>query len=171
MVKRLLAPFLIAGMACLTFAADPALAQSSNAPTAAAAKPASQEDINTYAWMGAVNFCVLNQAKVAVDVALPASAEMMSAVIAAKHGRKIANANNAQPLSNEMLFNGSLANVLESINNLCYSKLNAKDKAQIDTIIAQFKQAAANQTGGKTTPSAPASSSVKPATGTGAAKP
>lgn len=166
MLKRLLAPFLVAGMTALTFAAEPGLAQTMT-PNAAAApvKPATQEDINTYAWMGGVNFCVLNQAKVSVDIALPAAAEMMSAVIAAKHGRAIANANNGQPLSNEMLFNGSLANVLESISNICYSKLNAKDKAEVDNIIAQFKAAAAKQApaSGSTTAPKPRSGATAPA--------
>lgn len=159
-VSRLIAQFLIAGVAALTFVAEPAMAQSNSAtPTQSAAKPATQEDINTYAWMGGVNFCVLNQSKVSVNIALPASAEMMTAVIAAKHGRAIANANNGQPLNNEMLFNGSLANVLERINNICYSKLNPKDKAEIDNIISQFRAAAAKQTPSSNTTTTPKSNS------------
>ncbi len=168
MKQRLLATLIISSITLSGVLAGPAHAQGTqpmgtNAPSLkmAAAKPASQDDINTYSMMGAVNICILNSSKVSFDVAVPAAAEMVASVIIQKHGGVIAGANNNQPLSSQMVLNGSVINVVARVQEACMTKLGVADQKKVKDLLAQVEQASQQpQPAGQ-----PAAGTAKPAAG------
>ena len=150
MIKPFVALLASAGFALSLSLAAPAFAQSQagNSQSQPPTKPASQEDVNTYAWMASINTCILNQAQVDIDKSLPAAAEMMTAVIVTKHGGIIQGANNNQRLTDEMIFNGSIINVVTRVKAACYNKLSPAEQKKVDAVISQVEKLTKGQSTG-----------------------
>lgn len=119
---------------------QPVLAQA-----AAATKPATQEEVNTYTTMGAVASCDLAvRQKVPLTKSLPATSSMVAYILLNRHGGQIVGVGN-QKLSDEQLFQGSFLQIVGGVRRGCYDRLDASDKKEVDTILAQLEKAAQNQ--------------------------
>ncbi len=127
-------------------AAQRAMAQ--GAP-AVATKPASQQDVNVYSQMGAINVCVLNTSKIGFDKSLQASLEMIMPVLEGLHGGVIQGVNNGNKLSRDQLVNGMGAQILLRVQQMCGSKLSAADKKTLDGVVSQIRKNSPSQSGGK----------------------
>ena len=140
---------LLAGSLAFGSLGTPAAWAQAKAPAAAApaAKPATQQDLDVYSQMGAINICVLNNVKVGLDKSLPASTEMMVSVLLGMHGGVIQGANNNQKLSNNQLANGAIINLAARVQGLCLDKLSDADKKTITDIIAQAQKQLNGQKG------------------------
>jgi hypothetical protein len=118
-----------------------AVAQSAppKAPAAAAAsKPATVEEVNTYMTMSAINLCALSQQKVPFKAALDGSVSMVASVLTEKHGSRLVGSSN--PLSREQIIN---ATVIESVlrsDRFCGTRLPADWRKEYDTLLAQIRK-------------------------------
>lgn len=144
----------------------PVLAQAA-APAAAATKPATQQDLDVYSQMGAINICVLNSNKVGLDKSLPAATDMVASVLMGFHGGVIQGANNNQKLNNNQLANGAIINLAARVQVLCLDKLSEVDKKTITDILAQAQKQFAGQgsgaaSGGSAAPAPAPAAGAKP---------
>jgi hypothetical protein len=116
------------------------------APGAAASKPATVEEVNTYMTMSAINLCALSQQKVPFKAALDGSVSMVASVLTEKHGSRLAGA--ATPLSRDQIINATVAESLLRSDRFCGTKLPADWRKEYDTLLPQIRKAL-TPTGGK----------------------
>lgn len=108
-------------------------------------KPATQEDVLTYSFMGSVTLCSLSQAKVAVQPAMQAAISMQVAVLLQKHGGKIAGVQNEKALTEQELANGSLIQTALRVNAMCGKNLPPDWAKEIGQIVTQIQNLQKNQ--------------------------
>ena len=103
--------------------------------------PATQEEVNTYMQMGAVNLCILSTEKginLSTENALKASAGMVSNVLANKHGNRVAGENDNQEIPESAIWNSSAALVALKANETC--KLTGENKEYLERLLASIKE-------------------------------
>jgi hypothetical protein len=106
---------------------------------AAAGKPATVEEVNTYMTMSAINLCALSQQKVPFKAALDGSVSMVASVLTEKHGSRLAGA--ATPLSRDQIINATVAESLLRSDRFCGTKLPADWRKEYDTLLPQIRKA------------------------------
>lgn len=104
-----------------------------------ASKPASQEDVLTYSFMGSVNLCTLSQAKVAFQPALQGAVGMQVAVLLQKHGGKIAGVQNEKALTEQELANGSAIQTVLQVNAMCAKNLPADWSKEVNDMVSKIQ--------------------------------
>ena len=102
-------------------------------------KPATPEELNTYLGMAAINMCTLSQTKVPFNPAMQSNLNMLVTVLSSKHGGRVPGAQTS--LTREQLANGSVAQLVLRVDNLCGKSLPADWKKDFDPLLAQVKQA------------------------------
>jgi hypothetical protein len=107
-------------------------------PPAVNAKAATVEDLNTYAFMAAINMCTLSQNKVPFNPSMQSNLQMVVAVISARHGGLVPR--QQAPLKPEQLANGSLPGIVLRMDAMCGKTLPADWKKEFDPLLAQVKQ-------------------------------
>lgn len=135
---------LVGRLAALLLLAAPLLsplsAAAQQAPAgAAASKPATVEEVNTYMTMSAINLCALSQQKVPFKAALDGSVSMVASVLTEKHGSRLAGA--ATPLSRDQIINATVAESLLRSDRFCGTKLPADWRKEYDTLLPQIRKA------------------------------
>ncbi|MFN7900043.1 MAG: hypothetical protein ACK5N0_10335 [Synechococcaceae cyanobacterium] len=104
-----------------------------------ASKPATQEDVLTYSFMGSVNLCTLSQAKVAFQPALQGAVGMQVAVLLQKHGGKIAGVQNEKALTEQELANGSAIQTVLQVNAMCAKNLPADWSKEVNDMVSKIQ--------------------------------
>ncbi|MEB3169486.1 MAG: hypothetical protein VKK97_12255 [Synechococcaceae cyanobacterium] len=123
---------LLTSLSVFNLASLPAFAQQ-------AGKPASQEDVFTYTFMGAVNLCTLAQGKVAFNPALQAAISMQVAVLLQKHGGKISGVQNEKVLTEQELANGTLFQTVMQVNTMCGKNLPADWAKEVNDMVSKIQ--------------------------------
>lgn len=123
---------LLSTLGVINLAARPAVAQQ-------ASKPATQEDVLTYTFMGSVNLCTLAQEKVAFNPALKAAISMQVAVLTQKHGGKIAGVQNDKVLTEQELANGSVIQTVLQMNAMCGKTLPPDWAKEVNDIVTKIQ--------------------------------
>jgi hypothetical protein len=108
-------------------------------PPAVPQRGASQDELNTYLGMAAINMCTLSQSKVPFKSAMEGNLNMLVSVLSSKHGSIVPGSQTA--LTREQLANGSLFQLVLRIDGLCGKGLPADWKKEFDPLLAQVKQA------------------------------
>jgi hypothetical protein len=97
---------------------------------------ATQDNIQTYAGMGAINSCILmtklNQSALR---SIEVSTAMMTNVLLVKHGGQIPG--NSTPLNSEQLMTGSAVNIMFTIKSTCFNQLNKADQDFITSTLSK----------------------------------
>jgi hypothetical protein len=106
-----------------------------SAPTVSSPRRATQEDLNTYRRMAAVNACFLSQSKVSFNSAFESNVQMVVSVLSTKHGGLMPGV--AGPRTHEQLASDALTAIVLQINALCGKSLPADWKTQFDPLLAQ----------------------------------
>ncbi|MFM7265073.1 MAG: hypothetical protein ACKOZW_05685 [Cyanobium sp.] len=138
---RAAALVLVAGPLLAPLAAMAQSAPPKAQPAAAATKPASVEEVNTYMTMSAINLCALSQQKVPFKAALDGSVSMVASVLTEKHGSRLAGA--ANPLSRDQIINATVAESILRSDRFCGSRLPADWRKEYDTLLPQIRKALA----------------------------
>ena len=102
-------------------------------------KPATQEDVLTYSFMGAVNLCTLAQGKVAFQPALQGAIAMQVAVLLQKHGGKITGVQNEKALTEQELANGSAIQTVMQVNAMCAKNLPADWSKEVNDMVTKIQ--------------------------------
>ena len=123
---------LLTSLGMFNLASSPALAQQ-------AGKPATQEDVLTYAFMGSVNLCTLAQAKVAFQPALQGAIGMQVAVLSQKHGGKITGVQNEKALTEQELANGSAIQTVMQVNAMCGKNLPPDWSKEVNDMVSKIQ--------------------------------
>jgi hypothetical protein len=113
-------------------------------PQAAATSEATQDDMNTYFIMGAINLCMLSQQKVLLQPALDANVSMIGSVLAEKHGSRIAGVQGAR--SQQQIINVTYVNLILASDKMCGPKLPTDWRKEYDRILAEIRKRAPKTT-------------------------
>lgn len=114
------------------------------AQAAAPTKPATNQEINAFALVAAVNACervIID--KVKVEKAIGPAALSVAVAIENFSGGKVEGVQ--EKLSSEQLTNGSIPKVILFMKNGCYSKMDSSAKSDLDKIIGQIEEVAKKQ--------------------------
>jgi hypothetical protein len=150
-VRKLHLASLTTALLALGVGSLPVQAQVAPAPTAttaAPAKPASRELINTLTLVGAVNACELAiNSKVPVQTAVISGANSVAFAISSVYNSQIEGI--SASLKPEQIANGTVIEMIGRVKQGCYAKLNDTDKKYIDGVITEVQAQLKKQGGGK----------------------
>lgn len=114
------------------------LAPHALAQQAAATKPATSDEMNTYVTMGAINMCTQAALKAPYQTAIESNVAMIVSVVAQKHGGKITGA--PADLSREQIANSAAVQTLLRTDAFCAKQIPPEWKKDYDQVLSRIKE-------------------------------